>query len=148
MVFSGFYLLPAVICLAPMSADLLINGSVAVGWLIKLCVRSIGQQFFFFHARMSKLVMNIYVGNLSYDLAEEELRQLFEEFGSISSCTIIKDGYTGKSKGFGFVEMDDDAQADSAIEALNGKSVKGRMLRVNQARPRTERPRSSVAAGE
>lgn len=82
--------------------------------------------------------MNIFVGNLSHDLTDEELRQAFEAFGEVTSATVIKDKYTGDSRGFGFVEMPTKAEAQSAIDGLNGKDLKGRMLNVNEARPRTE----------
>ncbi len=84
--------------------------------------------------------MNIYVGNLSYGLTEDELRDVFAEFGEVSSASIITDKYSGRSKGFGFVEMPTQAEAEEAIRTLDGKSVKGRNLKVNQARPREERP--------
>jgi RNA recognition motif-containing protein len=87
--------------------------------------------------------MNIYVGNLSYDLGEEDLKKAFEEFGQVESAKIITDTYSGRSKGFGFVEMSDEAQAQSAIDGLNGKDLKGRALNVNQARPRSEGRRGS-----
>jgi RNA recognition motif-containing protein len=82
--------------------------------------------------------MNIYVGSLSYEVTEEELKQAFEAFGDVESVKIIKDMYSGKSKGFGFVEMSDKAAAQSAIEGLNGQELKGRTLNVNEARPRSE----------
>ena len=82
--------------------------------------------------------MNIYVGNLSYEVTEQELQQAFEAFGQVESVNIIKDNYSGRSKGFGFVEMPDKANAQSAINELNGKELKGRTLNVNEARPRTE----------
>ena len=82
--------------------------------------------------------MNIYVGNLSYELTEEELQEAFEAFGQVESVKIIKDAYTGRSRGFGFVEMDDDA-ARAAIEALNGYEMDGRDLNVNEARDRPKR---------
>jgi len=82
--------------------------------------------------------MNIYVGNLSYEVTEEDLQQAFEAFGQIASVSIIKDKYSGQSKGFGFVEMPAKAEAQSAIDGLNGKELKGRTLNVNEARPRTE----------
>ncbi len=82
--------------------------------------------------------MKIYVGNLSYEVTEQDLRQALEEFGQVESVTIIKDKYSGQSKGFGFVEMASKAEAQSAIESLNGKELKGRVLNVNEARPRTE----------
>lgn len=84
--------------------------------------------------------MNIYVGNLSYALSDNDLQQLFAEHGSVASAKIIQDRETGRSKGFGFVEMPDDGDAQKAIEALNGQSVDGRNLTVNEARPREERP--------
>ena len=82
--------------------------------------------------------MKLYVGNLSYEITEQDLQQMFEQFGQVGSATIIKDKYSGQSKGFGFVEMDTQADAQSAIEALNGKEMKGRAIIVNEARPRPE----------
>jgi RNA recognition motif-containing protein len=87
--------------------------------------------------------MNIYVGNLSYDLSEEDLKKAFEEFGQVESAKIITDTYSGRSKGFGFVEMSNEAEAQSAIDGLNGKDLEGRTLNVNQARPRSEGRRGS-----
>lgn len=84
--------------------------------------------------------MNIYVGNLRYNLSEEALKNIFEEFGDVTSVKIIKDKFSGESKGFGFVEMASDADARRAIAELNGKDIEGRSLRVNEARPREERP--------
>lgn len=83
--------------------------------------------------------MNIYIGNLSRDVTEEDLRQLFEGFGQITSVNIIKDKFSGESRGFGFVEMPEKDKAQAAITGLNGKEFKGRTLSVNEARPRTER---------
>ena len=82
---------------------------------------------------------NIYVGNLSYEATEEELRQLFAEFGEVDSVNLITDRETGRLRGFGFVEMSDDAGAKAAIEGLNGKEIAGRTLTVNEARPKTSR---------
>lgn len=82
--------------------------------------------------------MNIYVGNLSYELTEQELRQAFQAFGQVESTKIVQDMYSGRSKGFGFVEMPEEDDAWSAIDALNGKEMKGRTLKVNKARPRSE----------
>ena len=82
--------------------------------------------------------MKIYVGNLSYEVTEEDLKQSFEQFGQVESVAIITDKFTGKSKGFGFVEMASKAEGQSAIDGLNGKELKGRALNVNEARPRTE----------
>jgi RNA recognition motif-containing protein len=79
---------------------------------------------------------NIYVGNLPYGMKDEELRNLFIEYGAVSSAKVIIDRDTNRSKGFGFVEMDDKAAAQTAIDALNGTEFSGRALRVNEARPR------------
>jgi len=85
--------------------------------------------------------MNIYVGNLNYNLSEDELKEVFEEFGEVSTAKIITDKYSGRSKGFGFVEMPNDSEASEAIENLNDKDVGGRNIKVNQARERSEGPR-------
>lgn len=82
--------------------------------------------------------MKIYLGNLSYEVTEEDLRLALQPFGQVESATIIKDKYSGQSKGFGFVEMASKAEGQSAIDGLNGKELKGRTLKVNEARPRTE----------
>ena len=88
--------------------------------------------------------MNIYVGNLPYNLSDDDLRAAFSEFGEVSSVNIIMDRMSGQSKGFGFVEMPDDSAAEEAIEALNESALNGRNIKVNQARPRGERsPRRS-----
>ncbi len=86
------------------------------------------------------LFMNIYIGNLNWSTTEEELRGLFSQFGEVSSINIVNDKFTGRSKGFGFVEMPDNAGAQSAINSLNGQSFKDRNITVNEARPREERP--------
>jgi RNA recognition motif-containing protein len=83
--------------------------------------------------------MNIYVGNLSFDTTEDQLRQAFEEFGEVSRVNIITDKFTGKARGFGFVEMPDKDSATSAIEGMNGRDFNGRTLNVNEARPREDR---------
>ncbi|QQL45552.1 RNA recognition motif domain-containing protein [Sulfuriroseicoccus oceanibius] len=83
--------------------------------------------------------MNIYVGNLSYDMTELELRELFEQFGTVSRASIISDRDTGRSKGFGFIEMSEKSEGERAIEELNGQEVVGRKLNVNEARPREPR---------
>ncbi len=80
--------------------------------------------------------MNIYVGNLSYEVTEEELRQEFAAFGEVESVRLITDRYSGRPKGFGFVDMPSESEGQAAIEALNGKAVKGRDLNVNVSRPR------------
>ncbi len=91
--------------------------------------------------------MNIYVGNLSYEVTEEDLRQAFGAFGQVESVNIIKDKYSGESKGFGFVEVPDKAEAQSALEGLNGKELKGRALKVSEARPRSEGSRGGGRRG-
>ncbi len=91
--------------------------------------------------------MNIYVGSLSYNVTEEDLKQAFEPFGEVESVRIIKDMYSGRSKGFGFVEMPGKSEAQSAIESLNGKELKGRTVKVNEARPRSEGRREGRGGG-
>ena len=91
--------------------------------------------------------MNIYVGNLSRDVTESDLKEAFQAFGEISTCNIIKDKFTGESRGFGFVEMPNKEEADKAIAGMNGKDLKGRNLTVNEARPRTDRPRTGGGFG-
>jgi cold-inducible RNA-binding protein len=82
--------------------------------------------------------MNIYVGNLSYEVTEEDLKQEFGTFGQVELVKIIQDNYTGRSKGFGFVEMPNNSEAQAAIDGLKGKELKGRALNINEARPKTE----------
>jgi RNA recognition motif-containing protein len=91
--------------------------------------------------------MNIYVGNLPFNVSEENLRQAFETFGQVSSARIVKDKYSGQPRGFGFVEMPDRAEAQAAIENLNGKDLLGQQMNVNEARPRTDRGRSGGQGG-
>lgn len=91
--------------------------------------------------------MNIYVGNLSFDVTEEDVRGAFEAFGKVESVKVITDKYSGASRGFGFVEMPSKDEAKAAIAGLNGKELKGRALNVNEARPRTERPRGGSGGG-
>ncbi len=85
--------------------------------------------------------MNIYVGNLSYQMGDSELEEVFAKFGAVKSAKVITDRETGRSKGFGFIEMETADAGNDAIEALNGNECGGRTLRVNEARPREERPR-------
>ena len=82
--------------------------------------------------------MNIYIGNLAHEATEDDVRQAFAEFGQVASVSIIKDKFTGEARGFGFVEMPVQAEAQAALTGLNGKAIKGRPLTVNEARPRTE----------
>lgn len=83
--------------------------------------------------------MNIYVGNLSFDTQDGDLKKAFEAHGQVDSARVIADNYTGKSRGFGFVEMANDAEARAAIAALNGKELDGREIKVNEAKPKTDR---------
>ena len=84
--------------------------------------------------------MNIYVSNLSFNIQDEDLRQFFAEYGEVTSAKIINDKFTGKSRGFGFVEMPDNAAAQKAITELDGGSVDGRTIKVVEAKPKEERP--------
>ena len=92
--------------------------------------------------RLSREInVNIYVGNLAYSVTEEQLRDAFGQFGEVDKVSIIMDRMTGRSKGFGFVEMQEDSEAEAAIRGLNEQPINGRAVRVNEARPREERPR-------
>ena len=91
--------------------------------------------------------MNIYVGNLSWELTEGDLRGEFEKFGEVTSSAIITDKFSGRSRGFGFVEMSNKKEGESAISELNGKEMKGREIRVNEARPRTEKSNNGPNRG-
>jgi RNA recognition motif-containing protein len=86
--------------------------------------------------------MNIYVGNLSFSVSETDLREAFAAYGQVATASIIKDKFSGESRGFGFVEMPTKEEAEKAIAALNGKDLKGRTMTVNEAKPRTDRPRT------
>ena len=92
--------------------------------------------------------MKIYVGSLSYDATEDELRGLFGAHGQVESVAIIKDQYSGRSRGFGFVEMAEKGEGEAAIAALNGTEHRGRKLNVNEARAQTEAPRTGGGGGE
>ena len=83
--------------------------------------------------------MNIYVGNLNYRLEEQDLQDVFQEFGEVTSVKIVKDRMSGRAKGFGFVEMANDSEAEAAINALDGREVMGRPLKVNKAKPREQK---------
>jgi RNA recognition motif-containing protein len=89
-------------------------------------------------SRVREVYMNIYVGNLAYDVTEADLQHAFEAFGAVASVDIIKDKFSGQSKGFGFVEMPATPEAQAAISGLNGQELRGRALNVNEARPRTD----------
>jgi len=83
--------------------------------------------------------MNLYVGNLVFDVTEDDLKKLFEPFGQVTEVRMIMDKFTGKTKGFGFVEMPSKEEAEKAIAELNGKDLKGRAMTVNEAKPKTDR---------
>ena len=87
--------------------------------------------------------MNIYVGNLSHDVTEDEIKEAFKSFGEVSSVKIIKDMFSGFSKGFGFVEMPNNPEADQAIKSLNGKFIEGKNIKVNPANPGGKRAKKS-----
>ena len=87
--------------------------------------------------------MNIYVGNMAYNVTEEDLKKAFEAYGQVASVNVIRDQYSNQSKGFGFVEMPNSSEAQAAMSALNGTDVKGRALNVSQARPKADRNRGS-----
>ena len=91
--------------------------------------------------------MNIYVGNLSRDVTDDDLRQAFEAFGEVSSINIIKDRFSGESRGFGFVEMPSNTEAEAAIEAMNEQDMKGRAINVNEAKPKADNRRSGGGGG-
>ncbi len=93
------------------------------------------------------MAKKLYVGNLSYGTTDSDLQTMFEEFGSVESAQVISDRDTGRSKGFGFVEMGNDQEAQSAIKGLNGKEIDGRALTVNEARPREDRGGRSGGGG-
>jgi len=93
--------------------------------------------------------MRIYVGNLTYSVTDEDLREIFGEYGDLTTAEVIKDKFSGQSKGFGFVDMPDNSEAEAAIKELNESMFKGRKLTVNEARPRSEqqRPRGGGGGG-
>jgi len=91
--------------------------------------------------------MKLYVGNLSFESTENDLQDLFEQHGAVNEVNLMMDRMTGKSRGFAFITMNDDAQANAAMSALNGRELNGRPLTVNEARPREQRPRPSGGGG-
>lgn len=93
------------------------------------------------------MATKLYVGNLSFNTSEDDLRQLFSAFGAVTSCNLIMDKMTGKSRGFAFVELSSPAEATKAIAEMNGKDIGGRALTVNEAKPREDRPRGGGGYG-
>jgi RNA recognition motif-containing protein len=92
-------------------------------------------------------VKSIYVGNLASDATEDQLSALFSEHGAVKRVVVVKDRFTGESRGFGFVDMENDGEAMNAIQAVNGKELNGRALKVNEARPQTEKPQGGRGGG-
>lgn len=86
--------------------------------------------------------MNMYIGNLSHDVTDVDLREAFEVYGEVASAKVIKDNFTGMSKGFGFVEMPNNTEVDKAMKALNGEELKGKSLKISEARPKSDKRRS------
>lgn len=91
--------------------------------------------------------MNIYIGNLSQEVTDEDLREAFEAFGEVASAKVIKDNFSGASRGFGFVEMPNNSEADSAMKALNGEELKKSRLKISEARPRSDKRRGGRGGG-
>jgi RNA recognition motif-containing protein len=91
--------------------------------------------------------MNLFVGNLSFQASEDDLHRAFSSFGQVASAKVMMDRETGRSRGFAFVEMPNDTEARAAIQALNGKDMKGRNINVNEARPKEDRPRGGGGGG-
>jgi RNA recognition motif-containing protein len=92
--------------------------------------------------KIRRMIMNIYVGNLPYDATDVTIREAFESFGQVTSARVIKDKYNGQSRGFGFVEMPAQSQAQTAIKSLNGKELLGKQMSVKEARPRADEGRT------
>lgn len=105
--------------------------SAAVAWSHRLYLGNLART-----AAGSELMTNVYVGNLPYNIDDEQLAQIFQEHGAVSSAKVVMDRETGRSRGFGFVEMANEDEASAAIEALNGTDMGGRKLVVNEARPK------------
>ena len=93
------------------------------------------------------MAKKIYVGNLAFSVTDDELQQAFASFGTIISARVIMDKMSGRSKGFGFVEIEDDAGADTAVDKMNGQTIAGRAIRVSEAKPQEDRPRRSFGDG-
>jgi len=91
--------------------------------------------------------MNMYIGNLSHEVTDEDLREAFAHYGEVSSAKVIKDNYSGLSRGFGFVEMPNNSEADSAMKALNGEEIKGNKIKISEARPKSDRRRGGRRNG-
>ncbi len=91
--------------------------------------------------------MNIYIGNLSHEVTEDDLREAFENYGKVASAKVITDKFSGLSRGFGFVEMPNNSEADAAMKGLNGKELKGSIVKLSEARPRSEKRRGRRGGG-
>ncbi len=119
-----------------MTAELALTRLAAATGSVHRPRRILGRSMHFERER----TMRIYVGNLPYSVSDEDLRETFKVFGSLTNAEVVKDKFSGQSKGFGFVDMPNHAEADSAIRALHDQPLKGRKLTVNEARPRPDRP--------
>ena len=95
------------------------------------------------HIKFRRTTIKIYVGNLSYNTTDQDLRSAFAAYGNVADATVISDRETNRSRGFGFVEMPEQTEAEAAMRGLNGQDLGGRILTVNEAKPRTDRPQSS-----
>ena len=93
------------------------------------------------------MAKKLYVGNLAFSVTDDELMQAFTSFGNVLSARVVMDRMTGRSKGFGFVEIEDDGQADQAVDKMNGQTIGGRPVRVSEAKPQEERPRGGGGGG-
>ena len=93
------------------------------------------------------MAKKLYVGNLAFSVTDDELMQAFTSFGNVLSARVVMDRMTGRSKGFGFVEIEDDGQADQAVDKMNGQTIGGRPVRVSEAKPQEERPREGGGGG-
>jgi RNA recognition motif-containing protein len=93
------------------------------------------------------MAKKLYVGNLAFSVTDDELQQAFTSFGNVMSARVVMDRMTGRSKGFGFVEIEDDAQADEAVNKMNGQTIGGRPVRVSEAKPQEDRPRGPRREG-
>jgi len=109
------------------------NGRAAPGTAVDAGFASAGESL----SRAFEMAKRLYVGNLGYTVGSEELQELFGQYGQVKSAQVLNDRETGRSRGFGFVEMDDDTEADAAVQALDGNDYEGRRLNVNEAKPRT-----------
>jgi RNA recognition motif-containing protein len=120
---------------------------VTVNYLLCIVVILLLIAFLRFFLQQQSFIMNIYVSNLSFNVQDEDLREFFTPYGEVSSAKIITDKLSGKSRGFGFVEMPDDAAAAKAVAELDSSTVDGRTIKVTEAKPKEDRPRGGGGGG-